>query len=111
MLIFLSLKAAISQTREKLSATVGEVTWRGKTVPVKTEKARAFILRSQTKEDEITRCVTSDEKLEFYDNFLMDCKEASQAVKEDLNYEAVSLPFGEFVLKYDYTGHCTLLIS
>ena len=58
-------------------------------MPVKTEKARIFIVRNQNKEQEIQRCVTSDDKLEFYDNFLMDCKEALQAVKEDLNYEMV----------------------
>ena len=65
------------------------MSWRGKTVPVKNEKARAFILRYLNKADEIQRCVSADEKLEFYDNFLMDCKEASQALKEDLNYETV----------------------
>ena len=58
-------------------------------MPLKNEKARAFILRYQNKADEMQRCVTSDDKLEFYDNFLMDCKEASQALKEDLNYESV----------------------
>ena len=58
-------------------------------MPVKTEKARIFILRNQNKDQEIQRCITSDDKLEFYDNFLMDCKEALQAVKEDLNYEMV----------------------
>lgn len=86
-LLVSKIDAAISQTREKLASNVGEVTWRGNTVPVRNEKARMFILRMQSKKEELQRSVDADDKMEAYDNFLMECKEAVQSLKEDLNAE------------------------
>eukprot|EP00794_Sanderia_malayensis_P008838 gene8838-9784_t len=86
-LLVSKIDAAISQTREKLASNVGEVSWRGRTVPVRNEKARVFILRMQSKDEELQRADGSEEKIEAYDDFLMECKEAVQSLKEDLNAE------------------------
>lgn len=48
-----------------------------------------FILRMQSKKEELQRSVDADDKMEAYDNFLMECKEAVQSLKEDLNAEMV----------------------
>lgn len=38
------LQALITQTRAKQAATMSEVEWRGRTVPVKIDKVRIFLL-------------------------------------------------------------------
>lgn len=57
---------------------------------MRNEKARLFILRMQNKDEELQRNEGFDEKFEAFDNFLMECKEALQSLKEDLNAEMVS---------------------
>ena len=84
------MQAAINQTREKLASSVGEVTWRGRTIPVKNEKARIFILRLQDKEQELERNDDFEGKMSVYDNLLMECKEALQSAKEEITSELVS---------------------
>lgn len=39
-----SVQALITQTRAKQAATMSEVEWRGRTVPVKIDKVRIFLL-------------------------------------------------------------------
>ena len=43
-LLTAKLDALISQTRQKQAATLSEVTFRGRTIPVKSEKVRVFLL-------------------------------------------------------------------
>jgi len=81
------IDAAIKETREKLASSLGEVTWRGKTVPIRNEKARVFILHIQDKESELERRRTFEEKMELFDNLLMDCKETLTCMKEEINAE------------------------
>lgn len=38
------MQALITQTRAKQAATMSEVEWRGRTVPVKIDKVRIFLL-------------------------------------------------------------------
>lgn len=78
---------AIKQTREKLASSFGEVTWRGKTVPIKTEKARMLILQVQDKDKEIERHRDFDSKMEFYDNLLMECRDVLFILKDDIAAE------------------------
>lgn len=89
--IFLScLQEVIAQTRDKEAASMTEVTWRGRTVPVKNEKVRSFILHSQQSARELDRADTLDSKLSLYDSLLMECKDALQAVKDELKGDTVS---------------------
>lgn len=43
-MVMLLFQALITQTRAKQAATMSEVEWRGRTVPVKIDKARIFLL-------------------------------------------------------------------
>lgn len=74
----------IAQTRDKEAAAMTEVNWRGHTVPVKNEKVRSFILHAQQSARELERADTLDSKLTLYDNLLMECKDALQAIKDEL---------------------------
>lgn len=84
------IDAAIKETREKLASSFGEVTWRGKTVPVRNEKARVFILRIQDKDSELERRGTFEEKMDVFDNMLMDCKDTLQVVNTEINAEVAA---------------------
>lgn len=80
----------IAQTRDKEAAAMTEVSWRGHTVPVKNEKVRSFILHAQQSARELERADTVDSKLTLYDNLLMECKDALQAIKDELKGDTVS---------------------
>ncbi|RMX59028.1 hypothetical protein pdam_00022032 [Pocillopora damicornis] len=74
----------IAQTREREAAAMTEVSWCGRNVPVKNEKVRSFILHSQQCARELERASTLDSKLTLYDSLLMECKDALQAIKDEL---------------------------
>lgn len=84
------MQDAIQQTREKLASSFGEVTWRGKTIPIRTEKARVFVVRMRDKESELNRLRELDGKMELYDNMLMECRDVLAVVKDDIAAELVS---------------------
>ena len=85
------IDAAIKETREKLASSFGEVTWRGKTVPIRNEKARVFILRMQDKETEVGRHSAYEGKMDVYDNLLMDCKDTLQVVNTEIGKKQFDL--------------------
>lgn len=92
------IDAAIKETREKLASSFGEVTWRGKTVPLRNEKARVFILRMQNKDEEVQREESFEKKMEVFDNLLMESKDALQGVKEEITAEMSSKKRNETTL-------------
>jgi len=84
------IDAAIKETREKLASSFGEVSWRGKTVPIRNEKARVFILRIQDKNSEMERQETFEKRMEVFDNLLMESKDALQGIKDEIGLEMSS---------------------
>lgn len=74
-----------------MASSFGEVSWRGKTVPLRNEKARVFILRIQDKNSEIERQESFEKKMEVFDNLLMESKDALQEVKEEISSEMVCM--------------------
>ena len=78
------LDALIAQTREKQAASLLEVTWRGRTVPVRLEKIRVFLLAYQGLDSSLKENSEFETKLSAYETILLDCKEAIQSLKEDL---------------------------
>lgn len=84
------IDAAIKETREKLASSFGEVTWRGQTIPIKTEKARIVIQRVQSRKEELMRESGEEEKLEVYDNMLMECRDVLLTLKEEITAEMKS---------------------
>ncbi|KAM9222288.1 signal recognition particle subunit SRP68 [Leptosomus discolor] len=78
------LEALITQTRAKQAATMSEVEWRGRTVPVKIDKVRIFLLGLADNEAAIVQAENEETKERLFESLLSECRDAIQAVREDL---------------------------
>ncbi|EQB77241.1 signal recognition particle protein [Camelus ferus] len=84
------LEALITQTRAKQAATMSEVEWRGRTVPVKIDKVRIFLLGLADNEAAITQVIlaskaeSEETKERLFESMLSECRDAIQAVREEL---------------------------
>ena len=72
------LEDLINQTREQQAATLQEVEWRGRKLPVKQEKVRMFLLREQEFVETEIKDKEYDDKIAAFEGLLMDCKDAIQ---------------------------------
>ncbi|KAJ3614256.1 hypothetical protein NHX12_017830 [Muraenolepis orangiensis] len=81
------LEALISQTRAKQAATMSEVEWRGRSLPVKIDKARIFLLGLADNEAAIAQASNEDTKERLYETLLSECRDTIQAVREELKAE------------------------
>ncbi|KAL1006054.1 hypothetical protein UPYG_G00067270 [Umbra pygmaea] len=82
------LEALITQTRAKQAATMSEVEWRGRTLPVKIDKARIFLLGLGDNEAAIAQAASEETKEHLYETLLGECRDTIQAVREELKTEA-----------------------
>uniref|UniRef100_A0A7N8YLX8 Signal recognition particle subunit SRP68 n=1 Tax=Mastacembelus armatus TaxID=205130 RepID=A0A7N8YLX8_9TELE len=82
------LEALITQARTKQAATMSEVEWRGRTVPVKIDKARVFLLGLADNEAAIAQATNEETKEHLYETLLAECRDTIQAVREELKSEA-----------------------
>ncbi|XP_029359174.1 signal recognition particle subunit SRP68 [Echeneis naucrates] len=82
------LEALITQARTKQAATMSEVEWRGRTVPVKIDKARIFLLGLADNEAAIAQAANEETKEHLYETLLAECRDTIQAVREELKIEA-----------------------
>ncbi|XP_026159860.1 signal recognition particle subunit SRP68 [Mastacembelus armatus] len=82
------LEALITQARTKQAATMSEVEWRGRTVPVKIDKARVFLLGLADNEAAIAQAANEETKEHLYETLLAECRDTIQAVREELKSEA-----------------------
>ncbi|CAD7668284.1 unnamed protein product [Nyctereutes procyonoides] len=78
------LEALITQTRAKQAATMSEVEWRGRTVPVKIDKVRIFLLGLADNEAAIAQAESEETKERLFESMLSECRDAIQAVREEL---------------------------
>ncbi|KAM7001728.1 signal recognition particle subunit SRP68 isoform 3-T3 [Passerculus sandwichensis] len=76
--------ALITQTRAKQAATMSEVEWRGRTVPVKIDKVRIFLLGLADNEAAIAQAENEETKERLFESLLSECRDAIQAVREEL---------------------------
>ncbi|CAO2646153.1 Signal recognition particle subunit SRP68 [Lemmus lemmus] len=79
-----ALQALITQTRAKQAATMSEVEWRGRTVPVKIDKVRIFLLGLADNEAAIVQAEGEETKERLFESVLSECRDALQAVREEL---------------------------
>ncbi|PVD38591.1 hypothetical protein C0Q70_01207 [Pomacea canaliculata] len=79
----------LSQTREKQAATLSEVTWRGRMVPVKVESVRLFLLGVGDAEKELESADTLDSKISIYETLLKQCIDAQQSLRDTLQEDVV----------------------
>lgn len=82
------LEALITQTRAKQAASMSEVEWRGRSVPVKIDKARIFLLGLADNEAAIAQAANEETKESLYETLLAECRDTIQAVREELKAEA-----------------------
>ncbi|XP_061737074.1 signal recognition particle subunit SRP68 isoform X1 [Nerophis ophidion] len=82
------LESLITQARTKQAATMSEVEWRGRSVPVKIDKARIFLLGLADNEAAIAQAANEDTKEHLYETLLAECRDTIQAVREELKTEA-----------------------
>ncbi|XP_005095134.1 signal recognition particle subunit SRP68 [Aplysia californica] len=85
----LKLDDLLSQTREKQAATLSEVTWRGRTVPVKVEAVRLFLLNMQDLNTELEAAESMDSRVSIYESLLKQCIDAQQALRDVLQEDQV----------------------
>uniref|UniRef100_A0A8C4NUR2 Signal recognition particle subunit SRP68 n=1 Tax=Dicentrarchus labrax TaxID=13489 RepID=A0A8C4NUR2_DICLA len=81
------LEALITQARTRQAATMSEVEWRGRTVPVKIDKARIFLLGLADNEAAIAQASNEETKEHLYETLLAECRDTIQAVREELKSE------------------------
>ncbi len=72
------------QAREEQAATLQEVEWRGRKMAVRQEKVRVFLLRQQEFREELDNAEGHEARLEAFESLLMDCKDALQALRDEL---------------------------
>ncbi|MBN3314220.1 SRP68 protein, partial [Atractosteus spatula] len=82
------LEALITQTRAKQAATMSEVEWRGRTVPVKIDKVRIFLLGLADNEAAIAQAANEDTKERLYETLLSECRDSIQAVREEIKADS-----------------------
>uniref|UniRef100_A0A2I3TQ59 Signal recognition particle subunit SRP68 n=1 Tax=Pan troglodytes TaxID=9598 RepID=A0A2I3TQ59_PANTR len=78
------LEALITQTRAKQAATMSEVEWRGRTIPVKIDKVRIFLLGLADNEAAIVQAESEETKERLFESMLSECRDAIQVVREEL---------------------------
>ncbi|XP_071968022.1 signal recognition particle subunit SRP68 [Engystomops pustulosus] len=81
------LETLISQTRAKQAATMSEVEWRGRTIPVKIDKVRIFLLGLSDTESAISQAEDDEAKERLFESVLSECRDAIQSVREELKVE------------------------
>ncbi|OQR72147.1 signal recognition particle 68 kDa protein-like [Tropilaelaps mercedesae] len=79
-----NLDALIAQTRSKQAVTLKEVTWLGRTLPVRHEKVRLLLVFWDECCQELKQCEVADERVAIYERFLMELKDCLQVVKEEV---------------------------
>ncbi|KAK8773124.1 hypothetical protein V5799_012369 [Amblyomma americanum] len=77
----------IEQAREKQASSLSEVTWLGRTVPVRHEKVRLFLLGAQEAPRELAQAPDIEAKIAVHERLLFDCKDALQLLREELRAE------------------------
>uniref|UniRef100_A0A670IFS6 Signal recognition particle subunit SRP68 n=1 Tax=Podarcis muralis TaxID=64176 RepID=A0A670IFS6_PODMU len=87
------LESLITQTRAKQAATMSEVEWRGRTVPVKIDKVRIFLLGMADTEAAIAQAEEEETKERLFESLLSECRDAIQAVREELKPDQVRIKY------------------
>ena len=69
-----NLDELIAQARREEAANIVEITWRGRSVPVRQEKVRLTILACQDIETKMEGATSTEDKIELIDSLLMNIR-------------------------------------
>lgn len=82
-----NLDSLIAQTRERRAEVFHEVEWRGKSFSVRPERVRLFLISEQELGSTLERAEDTTAKITLLENFLMECKDAISAAKDEQKTE------------------------
>ncbi|XP_037934203.1 signal recognition particle subunit SRP68 [Teleopsis dalmanni] len=82
-----NLDDLISQAKSESCEGLQTIEWRGRKVTVRPEKVRLFLLGAQDLDKSLEKTTKIDSKIELIERILMDCKDAIQAVKDEIKQD------------------------
>ncbi|XP_060660741.1 signal recognition particle subunit SRP68 [Drosophila nasuta] len=99
-----NLDVLVSQTKTESSEGLQTIDWRGRKVTVRPEKVRLFLLSTQELDKSLAKTAKLDAKIELIERILMDCKDAIQAVRDEIKQDPKlrSLTTGQTVSGVQY---------
>ncbi|KAH8235081.1 hypothetical protein KR032_008378 [Drosophila birchii] len=99
-----NLDVLVSQTKTESSEGLQTIDWRGRKVTVRPEKVRLFLLSAQELDKSLAKATKPDSKIELIERILMDCKDAIQAVRDEIKQDPKlrSLTTGQTVSGVQY---------
>ncbi|CAD7006680.1 signal recognition particle subunit SRP68 [Ceratitis capitata] len=99
-----NLDMLVSQTKVESSEGLQTIEWRNRKVTVRPEKVRLFLLSIQEVDKSLEKTTKVDSKIELIERILMDCKDAIQAVREEIKQDPKlrSLTTGQTVSGVQY---------
>lgn len=99
-----NLDVLVSQTKSESSEGLQTIDWRGRKVTVRPEKVRLFLLSAQELDKALAKTTKQDAKIELIERILMDCKDAIQAVRDEIKQDPKlrSLTTGQTVSGVQY---------
>eukprot|EP01087_Luapelamoeba_hula_P011909 TRINITY_DN3301_c0_g1_i2.p1 TRINITY_DN3301_c0_g1~~TRINITY_DN3301_c0_g1_i2.p1 ORF type:complete len:645 (-),score=135.76 TRINITY_DN3301_c0_g1_i2:287-2221(-) len=89
------LDKVMADVRKKQSETMREISWGGKTISVKADKAREHILAAQEQIFEIEKTNNIDAKVPLYDHLLYCYTEALNAIRDDIRASQAKPQFAD----------------
>ncbi|TDG51196.1 hypothetical protein AWZ03_002283 [Drosophila navojoa] len=99
-----NLDVLVSQTKSESSEGLQTIDWRSRKVTVRPEKVRLFLLSAQELDKALAKTTKQDAKIELIERILMDCKDAIQAVRDEIKQDPKlrSLTTGQTVSGVQY---------
>ncbi len=82
-----------------------EVQWKDSMVPIKNQQVRVALIKLNQTVTEIGREENVEEKMKLYERLLMDCQDAVQIIRDDINQEKVLI----IISVITYTCTCTYI--
>lgn len=82
-----SLNTLVAQTKTESTDTLQTMDWRGRKVTVRPEKVRVFLLSIQEVDKSVEKAKTVQGKIELLETVIMDCRDAIQAVKDEISQD------------------------
>jgi signal recognition particle subunit SRP68 len=78
------LDGVLAEARKKHASSMKEVGWKGKRIPVRSEKVQVYLLAAQEVQYELEQSPTAEAKLPLYDKLFAALADASRVLKEDV---------------------------
>lgn len=81
----------MEKTRRKNSEALEEIEWRGRTVQIRPERVRRYLLSNKQLNAALLKASNIAAKIELIESNLMDCKDAIASLRDELKGDAVGV--------------------